>query len=72
MRSVLQCLELTFTANLNYRFGFNGKENDNEVKGTGNQIDYGERIYDPRLGRFLSIDPLKKEFCDVITISVCH
>jgi RHS repeat-associated protein len=41
-----------------YRYGFNGKENDNEVKGTGNQQDYGMRIYDPRLGRFLSVDPL--------------
>ncbi len=45
-----------------YRFGFNGKENDNEVKGTGNQQDYGMRIYDPRLGRFLSVDPLTKGF----------
>lgn len=41
-----------------YRYGFNGKENDNEVKGEGNQQDYGMRVYDPRLGRFLSIDPL--------------
>jgi RHS repeat-associated protein len=41
-----------------YRYGFNGKENDNEVKGEGNQQDYGLRIYDPRLGRFLSVDPL--------------
>ncbi|WP_207516014.1 RHS repeat-associated core domain-containing protein [Longitalea luteola] len=41
-----------------YRFGFNGKENDNDVKGEGNQQDYGMRIYDPRVGRFLSIDPL--------------
>lgn len=46
----------------NYRFGFNGKENDNEVKGTGNQQDYGMRIYDPRLGRFLSVDPLTKDY----------
>ena len=45
-----------------YRYGFNGKENDNEVKGTGNQQDYGMRISDPRLGRFLSVDPLQKEF----------
>ncbi|MBS1735236.1 MAG: hypothetical protein JSS98_01355, partial [Bacteroidetes bacterium] len=34
-----------------YRYGFNGKENDNEVKGEGNQQDYGMRFYDPRLGR---------------------
>ncbi len=42
----------------NYRYGFNGKENDGEIKGDGNQIDYGMRIYDPRTGRFLSVDPL--------------
>ncbi len=45
-----------------YRYGFNGKENDNEVKGEGGQQDYGMRIYDPRLGRFLSVDPIGKEF----------
>jgi RHS repeat-associated protein len=45
-----------------YRYGFNGKENDNEVKGGGGQQDYGMRIYDPRLGRFLSVDPLYKSF----------
>jgi RHS repeat-associated protein len=41
-----------------YRYGFNGKENDNEVKGEGNSLDFGGRIYDPRLGRWLSQDPL--------------
>jgi RHS repeat-associated protein len=41
-----------------YRYGFNGKENDNEVKGEGIQLDYGFRIYDTRLGKFLSVDPL--------------
>ncbi|MDO9184692.1 MAG: RHS repeat-associated core domain-containing protein [Bacteroidia bacterium] len=45
-----------------YRYGFNGKENDNEVKGNGNQQDYGMRIYDPRLGRFLSVDPITKKY----------
>jgi RHS repeat-associated protein len=45
-----------------YRYGFNAKENDNEVKGIGNQQDYGMRVYDPRLGRFLSVDPLFKDF----------
>ena len=45
-----------------YRFGFNGKEDDNEVKGLGDQQNYGMRIYDPRLGRFLSVDPLTPKY----------
>jgi len=45
-----------------YRYGFNGKENDNEVKGEGNQIDYGMRVYDPRIGKFLSVDPLRSKY----------
>lgn len=45
-----------------YRYGFNGKENDNEVKGEGNQQDYGMRIYDPRIGKFLSVDPITKQY----------
>jgi len=45
-----------------YRYGFNGKENDNEVEGVGNSIDYGMRVYDPRLGRFASVDPLEKKY----------
>jgi len=40
-----------------HRYGYNGKENDNEVKGEGNSLDYGARIYDPRVGRWLSVDP---------------
>jgi len=45
-----------------YRYGFNGKEQDPEVSGTGNQYDYGFRLYNPRLGKFLSVDPLEREF----------
>jgi RHS repeat-associated protein len=51
-----------YEATNGYRYGFNGKENDNEVKGEGDQQDYGMRIYDPRLGRFLSVDPLTKSY----------
>jgi len=54
---------LTYSVNsASYRYGFNGKENDNEVKGEGNEQDYGMRIYNPRVGRFLSVDPLTKEY----------
>ncbi|WP_423735448.1 RHS repeat-associated core domain-containing protein [Chitinophaga caseinilytica] len=46
-----------------YRYGFNGKENDNEVKGVeGSQQDYGFRIYDSRLAKFLSVDPLTHDY----------
>ena len=45
-----------------YRFGFNGKEQDNEVAGSGNSYDYGFRIYNPRMGRFLSVDPLTSSY----------
>jgi RHS repeat-associated protein len=52
----------SFSSASAYKFGFNGKENDNEVKGLGNQQDYGMRIYDGRVGRFLSVDPLTQSF----------
>ena len=42
----------------NYRFGFNSQEKDDEIKGSGNSLSFTYRIHDPRLGRFLSIDPL--------------
>ncbi|WP_157962976.1 RHS repeat-associated core domain-containing protein [Chitinophaga deserti] len=46
-----------------YRYGFNGKENDNEVKGVeGSQQDYGMRIYDPRIAKFLSVDPIAGKY----------
>jgi RHS repeat-associated protein len=43
----------------NYRFGYNGMEKDPEMKGDGNSYDYGARMYDPRLGRWFTQDPLK-------------
>ena len=45
-----------------YRFGFNNKEKDNELYGTGNEYNYGFRIYNPRLGRWLSPDILKEKY----------
>jgi len=45
-----------------YRFGFNGMEMDDEVDGEGNSLDFGARIYDARLGRWLSVDPAFQNF----------
>ena len=40
------------------RYGFNGKENDDETETT----DFGARIYNGDLAIFLSVDPLTKKF----------
>ena len=46
-----------------YRYGFNGKEVDSEGMGGGSSTyDYGFRIYNPALGRFLSVDPLTSTY----------
>jgi RHS repeat-associated protein len=52
----------TYTYLKNYRYGFNGKENDNDVQGTGRWQDYGERTYLPLVGRFPNIDPLTQKY----------
>ncbi|RED45636.1 RHS repeat-associated core domain-containing protein [Seonamhaeicola aphaedonensis] len=43
-----------------YRYGFQGQEKDDEVKGEGNSYDYGNRFHDPRIGRWLSLDAVSK------------
>ena len=47
-----------------YRFGFQGQEMDNDMSGgkTGAIYDYGFRIYDTRIAKFLSVDPLTKSY----------
>lgn len=42
-----------------YRFGFAGFERDDELKGRGASYYAEERLYDPRLGRWLSPDPVE-------------
>jgi len=46
---------------VSYRYGFQSYEADNEVKGNGNSYTTEFRQYDPRLGRWLSLDPIVKE-----------
>jgi RHS repeat-associated protein len=57
--------------NLRYRFGFNGMLRDDDVtdklstgpdEGRGNSYDFGARMYNPRVTRFFSLDPLKLKY----------
>jgi RHS repeat-associated protein len=51
--------------NAKYKYGFNGKEldkGDEGMGGGGSTYDYGFRIYNSNLGRFLSVDPLSKSY----------
>ncbi|OED35688.1 hypothetical protein AB832_06220 [Flavobacteriaceae bacterium (ex Bugula neritina AB1)] len=45
-----------------YRYGFQGQELDNEIKGEGNSLNFKYRMHDPRLGRFFAPDPLEGKF----------
>lgn len=55
--------ERTFSeANSSYRFAFNGAEKNDELYGEGNAYDFEFRAYDPRIGKFLSVDPLEAEY----------
>lgn len=45
-----------------YRYGFQGQEPDDEVKGTGNSVNYKFRMHDPRTGRFYCTDPLASKY----------
>lgn len=51
----------SYTSKSQYRYGFNGKEKDNETYGQASEYNYGDRIYNPRLSRWLSIDALQQK-----------
>ena len=52
-----------------HRYGYNGKEMDNEIMGSANSVvgtgesyDFGERMYDPRLAKWMSVDPFCQSY----------
>jgi RHS repeat-associated protein len=45
-----------------YRYGFQGQEKDDEIKGEGLSINYKYRMHDPRLGRFFAVDPIARSY----------
>jgi RHS repeat-associated protein len=55
-------IEALSTNSEGYRYGFNGKEKDDQGEWGMTAYDYGFRIYNPALARFLSVDPLTREY----------
>ncbi len=45
-----------------YRYGFQGQEIDQDIKGEGNSVNYKYRMHDPRVGRFFAVDPLASKY----------
>ena len=45
-----------------YRYGFQGQEKDDEIKGESNSLNYTFRMHDPRVGRFFATDPLEIDY----------
>jgi len=54
----------TYLGNLSlgYRYGFNGQEKSDDIKGEGNSYTAEFWEYDPRIGRRWNVDPVTKEF----------
>jgi RHS repeat-associated protein len=50
---------------MGYRYSFQGQEHDDEVKGEGNSLNFNYRMHDPRVGRWLSLDPEFEMFPDL-------
>jgi len=42
---------------IHYRYGFQGQEADDELRGKGNSWNYKYRMHDARIGRFFAVDP---------------
>jgi RHS repeat-associated protein len=50
-----------YDAGAGYRYGFNGKEKDKDLNSL-TAYDYGFRIYNPGMGKFLSVDPIAEDY----------
>ena len=57
-----QTVVATITSGDDYHYGFNGQIKTNEWAGVGNHLDFKFRGYDPRVGRFNSVDPLSAQY----------
>ena len=50
------------TVSVGYRYGFNGKENICDISGDGNVYDLGARVFNSRLGKLISPDPMETNY----------
>ena len=50
------------TDNVDYRYGFNGQEGDDEIYGNKLNYVFEYRMCDTRIGRFWSVDPLRFDY----------
>jgi RHS repeat-associated protein len=63
MAEITSAKDLAVLEVSSYRSAFNGMEKDDEMHGaTGTSYDFGARLNDSRVSRFLSIDPLASSF----------
>lgn len=51
-----------YEAQSGYRYGFNGKEKENG----NNQYDFGERLYDGKIGRWISVDRNSSNYPSIV------
>ena len=58
----------TYSRGTQYRYGFNGKEKDSNIN-SAEDYNFGMRIYNPQIGRFLSIDPLTSKLPNITPYS---
>jgi RHS repeat-associated protein len=54
-----------------YRYGYSGKEKDNEIAGEGNHIDFGDRGYDTRRGQWWSVDAKAGKYPSISPYAFC-
>lgn len=54
----MQIQSRSYTApDKSYRYGFNGQEYDHQIMGYGHCLNFGSRVFDSRLCKWLSVDP---------------
>jgi len=58
-------MDFPITCTTGYRYGFGGHEKNDEVSGSGNNVDMGDRWLDTRLGRTSKPDAKSKQYPSV-------